>query len=338
MSSLSSNPLVTPATRLATRVREVPHIARARLVSVRGSTLMELLSIFTTTSSGSTNATAPFGPFIFTVWPSTLAVTPDGIGTGFLPIRDIAVPSEHRTKDFAADIGVAGGMIRHHALGRRHDGDAQAVVDARQVLHRHVDAPARLRHPLDLADHRLAVEIFELDLELAAAVAVLDGRIIADVAFALEHLEHAAAQLRARRRHLRLGALLGVADAGDHVADRIVEVHRVTSPARLDQAGDHALGAEIPQRDAAHPELAVVPAGAPGHLATVADARRRRIARQLRELELGVESIFQRPRLVIGDRFEPSAFGSKFLRRLAPPVILLDRARLRHLRLLSIRV
>src|SRR5271154_3366850 len=229
---------------------------------------MAPLSIFTVTSPGSTRASAPFGPFILTVCPSTAAVTPVGIATGFLPIRDIVGPLEHGTEDFAADIGVACGMVRHHALRRRHDGDAEAVVDARQVLHRDVDAAARLRHPLDFADHRLAVEILEVDLEFAATVAVLEGRIVADVAFALEHVEHAAPQLRARRRHLGLGALLGVADAGDHVADRIIDVHREASPARLDQAGDQAPGAEIPHRDAAHPELAVIPARAPGHLAT----------------------------------------------------------------------
>src|SRR5215470_130959 len=143
MSSLLSNPLVTPVTRLATSVREVPHMARARLLSRRGSTLIAPLSSFTTMSSGTTNCRAPFGPFIFTVWPSTLAVTPDGIGTAFLPMRDMMVPSEHRTQDFAAHIGLAGSMVRHHALGGRNDCNAEAVVDARQILHRRIDAAPR---------------------------------------------------------------------------------------------------------------------------------------------------------------------------------------------------
>src|SRR5882762_4891025 len=127
-------------------------MARARLVSERGSTLIAPSSIFTTISSGTTNCRAPLGPFIFTVWPSTLAVTPDGIGTAFLPMRDMTVPSEHRTQDFAAHIGVPGDMVRHHALGSRDDRHPETVVDARQVLHRNVDAPSRLRHALDHAD------------------------------------------------------------------------------------------------------------------------------------------------------------------------------------------
>src|SRR5262249_57607698 len=96
------------------------------------------LFIFTAISWGTTNCKAPFGPFIFTVWPSTLAVTPDGIATAFFPMRDMPLSLEHRTQDLAADIGVSGGMVRHHALGGRDDCDAEAVVDARQILDRAV--------------------------------------------------------------------------------------------------------------------------------------------------------------------------------------------------------
>src|SRR5690348_3637992 len=138
-------------------------MARARLVSLRGSTFTAPLSIFTVTSSGSTTCSWPLGPLTLTVCPSTFAVTPDGIGTGFLPIRDMAFPCsralEHRAEDFAADILVARIVVRHHAFRRGEDRDAEAVVDARQRLHRRVDATAWLRHAFDLADHRRAVEI-----------------------------------------------------------------------------------------------------------------------------------------------------------------------------------
>src|SRR5262245_62808033 len=113
------------------------------------------------------------------VWPATLAVTPVGIATGLLPMRDIArAPAlEHRADDFAAHVLVACGVIGHHALGRGHDGDAEAVVDARQRPHRGIDASPRLRHPGNLANDRRAVEILELDVELRATVLVLDGGI-----------------------------------------------------------------------------------------------------------------------------------------------------------------
>src|SRR5712691_2518481 len=119
-------------------------MARARLVSLFGLTVTPPASSLAATSSCSTSSAAPLGPFIFTVWPSTLAVTPEGIGTGFLPMRDMPVPLEHRTEDLAAHIGVAGGVVRHHPLGGRNDGNAEAVVDARQILHRSIDAASRL--------------------------------------------------------------------------------------------------------------------------------------------------------------------------------------------------
>src|SRR5262249_32116029 len=207
--------------------RDMPHMARARLLSLRGSIWIAPLSILAATSSCSISCRVPFGPFMLIVWPCTLAVTPVGIATALLPMRDIvSLASEHRTDDFATDVLVATLVVGHHALRRRHDGQSEAVVHARQRLHRGIAPAARLRHAGDLADPRRAVEILQLDVELGAAVLVLDGGIAADIALALEHIEDARAQRRARRGHLGLVARRRVADAGDHVADRIVESHR----------------------------------------------------------------------------------------------------------------
>src|SRR5947209_4996432 len=113
---------------------------------------------------------------------------------------------------------------------------------------------------------------------------------------------------------------------------------RSSSPPRLDEAGDDALGPELAQRDAAHPELAVKPPRPSGDLAAVANARARGIARQLRELERGREPLLGRQRLVARDRFEPGSPARELLRELATPLVLLDRTRLRHLDLLVFRV
>src|SRR5262245_28600820 len=184
-------------------------MARARLVSERGSTLTSLLSTLASTSSCSTSESAPFGPFTLTTWPATLAVTPAGMGTGFFPTRDMTVDPllaalENRAENLSAHIVVARVVVGHHAFRRRQDGDAQAVVHARQRLHRGVDPPPRLGDPRDLADHRRAVEIFELDLELLATVRVLDRGVAADITLGFQHVENAQPQPRRRRRHLRL--------------------------------------------------------------------------------------------------------------------------------------
>src|SRR3546814_1721989 len=67
-------------------------------------------------------------------------------------------------------------------------------------------------------------------------------------------------------------------------------------PARLDHARNLALGGQFAERDARHAELAVIAARTPGHLAAVADTRRRRIPRQFGEPELREEPVLERKR------------------------------------------
>ena len=70
-------------------VRDMPHMARAFLVSSRGVTSMPSAVFSTLISSGTVNDSSPLAPLTLTVWPSTVAVTSDGTGTGFFPMRDI---------------------------------------------------------------------------------------------------------------------------------------------------------------------------------------------------------------------------------------------------------
>src|SRR6266446_3246904 len=114
-------------------------------------------------------------------------------------------------------------------------------------------------------------------------------------------------------------------------------IARPPSPARLDQARDQPLGAEIPKRDARQAMLAIEPAGPARYLAAIANAGRRGVARQFRELERCREPILHRLGLVASNGPEPSAPPGIFLAQLAPPVVLLDRTFLRHQCLLVLR-
>src|SRR5262245_42794683 len=158
----------------------MPHMARDCFVSSRGATSMPAAVFSTLICSGQVKLSSPLGPFIVTFWPATVAVTPDGTTTGFLPMRDIGWPLEDVTEDFAAHVFLASARIRHHALGRRQDGDAQAVGHGSQIPHRLVDATAGLGHAFDLADRRLAVGVLQLDLELGWGVLAVDAGIAAD--------------------------------------------------------------------------------------------------------------------------------------------------------------
>ena len=75
--------------------------------------------------------------------------------------------SEHREENFPADVRFARIMVSHDALRRRQHRNAETVIHAREGLHRGVNAAARLGHPSDVANDRRAVEVLQLDLELA---------------------------------------------------------------------------------------------------------------------------------------------------------------------------
>src|SRR4029079_314587 len=77
-----------------------------------------------------------------------------------------------------------------------------------------------------------------------------------------------------------------------------------SSPARLHEAGDQALVAKLAQGDTAQPLLAVIAAWSAGHLAAIADAGGRGIARQFGELQRRREALLNRQFLVLHDRLE----------------------------------
>src|SRR5829696_9222142 len=211
---------------LLTSARVVPHIARARFDSSFGaivtlpSAMLAVTSLVTTTRDS-----VPSRPLAVSVSPARSTVTPSGIATGFLPIRDISISSEYPAPHLAADFGGAGLVVRHDAARRRQDRDAEPVIDPRQIRELRIDPPARLRDARDLADHRLAVDVFQLDLELRDAGAHLLSAEAADVALALQDLENVGAQAGGRRRDDRVMRPLAVADAGQHIAERIAHRH-----------------------------------------------------------------------------------------------------------------
>src|SRR5262249_29762520 len=137
----------------------------------------------------------------------------------------------------------------------------------------------------------------------AEGLAALAGLIpadleVQDVALVLEHLGQLG--LQARRRHLdrRLLDAHGVADAGQHVCQRIGHHRWVFLPTRLADAGDHPVAGQAAETDAAGAELPVHGPRPAADLAAQADAdqvarpqlRLRRLALvRLQRLELLAE-------------------------------------------------
>src|SRR5205809_2929440 len=149
---------------LATSVRVSPWSALCRLSSEGRRTTIVSSSRASARSGCTVRLISPFGPFTVIRRPSSWAVTPLGMGTGFRPMRDMGAASlPDHGEQLAADAGGACFAIRHEALRRREDRHPEAVLDARDLARLDVATQARRRHALQLADHRGVVVILEVE-------------------------------------------------------------------------------------------------------------------------------------------------------------------------------
>src|SRR5450432_2546803 len=231
---------------LATSARIVPDIASASGESLAGANMILPFSFFTVTRALTGRTSVPSEPLTLIVSAFVVTSTPLGTAIGIFPTRDMTcsfstrslsydMPLRHVHQDFAADAGLPRLAIGHHALGRGDDGDAAAVHDARDVVPALVDPQARTADALDLLDHGMAGVVLQRDLELGLGTLALDPEAV-DVALVLQDLGNRHLQLRRRHRDARLFHHLRVADAGQHIGDRITHAHGSNS-CRLARAG-----------------------------------------------------------------------------------------------------
>src|SRR6185437_14075432 len=206
----------------AISARVVPHIIRDRVSPVRGLTVTLLPSTVVSTRSVSGSFSSPNLPFAVRMPPAMATCTPAGISTGYLPTRDIpASPSEHAAEHFAANVGGASLCIAHDATRRRQDRNTKAGIHAREFLDLRVDAPPRLGDAGDLLDDRLAFVVLQLDAQLRHARTQFLRGVATNEALTLQHTENIRPQLGCRRGADRMPRALGVADAGQHIPQRV---------------------------------------------------------------------------------------------------------------------
>src|SRR5882672_11522421 len=110
----------------------------------------------------------------------------------------------------------------------------------------------------------------------------------------------------------------------------VIMVYGPPLPARLHDAGQSARRRELSQSKTRKLELAIDGPRTARELAAIADARRRRVARQLGKLEPRVEALFRRQLVVDRHRLQLGALAGVLLRHLDTPIVLLDRALLGH--------
>src|SRR5581483_9792856 len=219
ISSFFSKPFVTPSTMFAMSVRVRPCSARSSPRSVGRVTVTVPSSCAICMRCGTCCCSEPSGPDTATRPGSTWTVTPAGTSIGLFPIRLMRLPDE--TDDFAADPALLRGAARDETGRRREDRDAHPAEHARQAVLARVDPPARLGDALQAADDPLAIpaelEVDDQGIERFALLHV----IVADVALFLQQARDLDLHLRGRHPYLVVQRLVGVADAGEHVCDRI---------------------------------------------------------------------------------------------------------------------
>src|SRR3954464_10322676 len=210
---------------LLTRVRVRPWSCLWVFCSVGRVTTSVPSSRLTVMSGWRARLSVPFGPLTVTLRPLIVTSTPDGTGMGRRPMRDMSSCLPDEREDFAAELGLAGLRAGHDPLARADDDDAQAAEDAGDVGLAGVDPQPGLADALQPGhDRHLAVDVLQGQVEDDAGAILLLAD-VGDEALVLEDAGDLA--LRPRCGHDDLGVARpgGVPHAGQHVGDRVGDVH-----------------------------------------------------------------------------------------------------------------
>src|SRR5208337_2485634 len=136
-----------------------------------------------------------------------------------------AAPLPNLAKQFAAQSLAARLAPCHHAFGRGQDIDSHPAQYPRNFRAAHVDAAARTRYPLQVRNHRLII-VAVLQIHAQDLVALFFGRLeVRDIALFLQDAGNLRLQLGSWNVHFLVPCADRVADARQHVCDRIGQPH-----------------------------------------------------------------------------------------------------------------
>src|SRR5947209_949364 len=109
----------------------------------------------------------PLGPSTRTLPSAMFTLTPPGMATGCLPIRDMAhLPLPHIANQLAAEPLGAGLPVAHDAAVGADDRNPQAIQDRPQVAMAAINPTAGLADALDVPDDALSLgSILEVDAQ-----------------------------------------------------------------------------------------------------------------------------------------------------------------------------
>ena len=229
--------------------------------------------------AGAPTASLPSGLRRVTVRPSTATLTPSRIGHRFLSDTGHGTRSAW-LRDYQTSQSTSPPSLRCRA--------SRSLITPRLVLMIEMPRPPRTglssvarlytRRPglliaADAADHALAVgAVLQVERELRRR-ARLHFLPVPDVAFALEHFRQAALDLGERHVHVRPFDAHRIADAGQHVGDRVGHHGGwvLPLPTRLAHTRNQSLVRQLAETDPADAELPIHRPRPPAQLAAPLD-------------------------------------------------------------------
>src|SRR5579872_2994247 len=239
---------------LATRVRVRPCSERCSLASLGRTTVSVPFSMLYERSGLRRRTSVPFGPFTVIVPSSAgVTVTPAGTAIGRFPIRDMFISRGRPAcgsppcqlicsarglpdvaEDFSADALLARVAIRHDAVRRGEDRDAETAKHARHLLLAAVDPQAGLAYPLEVRDDLLALRaVLEADLDLVLRRLLNDIEALHE-SFAVEDFANLDLKVGAGNLQRVVVGAVRIADARQQVRDRIGGVCHLCFSYQLD--------------------------------------------------------------------------------------------------------
>ena len=139
------------------------------------------------------------------------------------------IPSlPHERKDFAADVSRASSLVGHNALGGGDDGNTEATEHAGQFICADVNAETGLADTAKAGDDLVLAIVLQGDVDRALGTIVND-LIALDVALVQQNLSDALLHVGSRDINGVVLCTVGVADAGQHIRNRIGDMHGKSS-------------------------------------------------------------------------------------------------------------
>src|ERR1019366_6849545 len=146
----------------------------------------------------------------------------------------------HFAEHFSAHAFAARLAAGHHALGGRHDGNAEAALDALDLIAADIDAAAGTRDARQVADGRLCAAVLQVHAQNLPALFFL-GLVIRDVALFLENAGNLGLQLRSGNIQLLMAGPDRIPNTRQKICYWVGQTHSLSfiprSPARREPAG-----------------------------------------------------------------------------------------------------